>query len=93
MAFSSTVTKVIPVAPGRRFAHGTWTNGARGDSGGDINTGLKFVAHGNANVVDSHFGAEVQKTTLNSGSAGQIRIVTSTRQGENMTGTWMAWGL
>ena len=86
MAFSSAVD-FINVSGGRRISSGTWTNAA-GDSGGTINTGLKFC---NTFVwsATSHLGGEVVKVTKNSVTPGNVLIVTS----DNVDGDWIAMGI
>lgn len=91
MAFTSAVTRV-QVFGNRRFAYGTWNNAARGDSGGSISTGLKYLNSGGI-ATDTHLGTEEAKAELNKASAGQIRITTSTREANDVGGTWWAIGL
>ena len=86
MAFSSTVDE-NNVSGGRRITAGTWTNAA-GDTGGLINTGLKYCS-----VFlwsnNSHIGGEVVKVTKNDTNPGNVAIVTS----DGIDGDWLAMGI
>jgi hypothetical protein len=77
----------VVVSGGIRIAFGTFTNGS-GDSGGTIGTGLKFC---NTFVysASSHLGGEQVKVTKNSGTPGNVAIVTS----DSIDGDWVAFGL
>ncbi len=92
MAFSSSVTRV-PTRLGdrtRRISFGTFTQAA-GDSGGEIDTGLKAV---DTFVwsCSSHLGTEVIKVTKNSATSGKVTIVTSTSGSTAVAGDWLAVG-
>lgn len=88
MAFVSAITQ-RPISVGnRRWSWGTYTNGG-GDTGGDVNTGLRLCEHlnlqpgGSAIIVTA---SVVNETMPVAGSA--VTIVT----GDNEDGTWFALG-
>jgi hypothetical protein len=89
MAFTSAITQTVPIAVGdKKMTFGTFTN-AGGDTGGDINTGLKicdaiFLQTGGAAVNAND--PSVNETLPCDGSA--VTIVTTADQ----DGTWMAIG-
>lgn len=87
MAFESTITG-RNVFGNRRVHLGTYTNGS-GDTGGDVNTGLRrcealFLQPGGASVIAT--APVVNETLPVAGSA--VTIVTA----DNEDGTWMAIG-
>lgn len=87
MAFSSTITSVTVCGHLVR-SYGTFTNGA-GDSGGNIDTGIKWVrgmtltSSGAAAVADD---GSVNETFPCDGSA--VTVVNTT----GADGYWEAWG-
>ena len=86
MAFSSAVTS-HSVIGSKRMTTGTFTNEPE-DSGGEIDTGLKFVDTF-VYSISSGIGSEEVKVTKNSATAGKVTIVTS----DGADGDWMAVGL
>ncbi len=89
MTFASTITRVIPNIVGdRKITHGTYTNGS-GDTGGNINTGLKVCEFIQLQPTGSSVIASnpvINETLPIDGSA--ITIVTT----DNEDGIWMAYG-
>jgi hypothetical protein len=88
MAFESAITQ-RPIAVGnRRWAWGTYTNGS-GDTGGNIDTGLRmceaiFLQPGGSAVIAT--APVVNETLPIAGSA--ITVVTA----DDEDGTWLAIG-
>lgn len=89
MAFSSTIISRT-VAGDRAIAFGTFTNGTTGDTGGDIQTGLKRVDYINL----QHTGTSVTSNApvVNESfplSGGDVTIVTD----DDADGIWTAYGI
>ena len=89
MAFASTITRPVKNIMGdRKETHGTYTNGG-GDTGGDIDTGLRVCEYiqlqpTGAAVVAS--APSVNETLPADGSA--ITVVNTADE----DGNWIAWG-
>lgn len=82
MALASTVSGAR-TAGNQRCKYGTFSNDA-GDSGGNITTGLHYIASHNV-TVNSHVDTAIPKSTT---SGGTLTLVVQ----DAISGTWEATG-
>ena len=87
MAFTTVLTDQGTLGPqGMRMKWGTWENTA-GSTGGDIETGLAYVA-GMCLTPTSHYNTATPKFTITA-SDGSVTIVTE----PDVDGRWIAFGI